>query len=166
MSLFRIESLLIEYFYSVYDLNTYIRFTPSYYDDDMNLPILEEISYTRKRLYSVEDIVRLLLHPSLKSSKFVCSNVPTSVSKGVSFVIDLDSLDSKDDVCVDDMGVWKNNGVDTNYVRVTMGKSSVNIVQKCTSKDRKSGAYSVKRVHRTHGTDRSLKKITAFVYGE
>ena len=42
----------------------------------------------------------------------------------------------------------------------------MNVVQKCTSKDWKSGAYSVKRVYRTRGTDKSLKKITAFVYGE
>lgn len=64
------------------------------------------------------------------------------------------------------MGVWKNNGVDTTYVRVTMGKSSVHVVQKCSAKDRKSGTYSVKRVYRTHATDKSLKKITAFIYGE
>ena len=64
------------------------------------------------------------------------------------------------------MGVWKNNGVDTSYVRVTMGKSAVHLVQKCSAKDRKSGTYSVKRVYRTHATDKSLKKITAFIYGK
>ena len=132
----------------------------------MDLPILEQISYTRKHLYSVEDIVRLLLHPPLKSSKFTCSKVPTSISKGVSFIVDLDSLHSKDDLSADDMGVWKNNRVDTSYVRVTMGTSSVHLVEKYTSKDRKSGTYLVKRVYRTHGTDKSLKKITAFIHGE
>ena len=64
------------------------------------------------------------------------------------------------------MGVWKNNGVDTSYVRVTMGKSAVHLAQKCSAKDRKSHTYSVKRVYRTHATDKSLKKITAFTYGK
>ena len=132
----------------------------------MDLPILERIGHTRKRLYSVEDIARLLLHPSLKSSKFVCSKVPTSISEGVAFVIDLNSLEDRDDLSADDMGVWKNNRVDTNYVEVTIGKSAVHFVKKCSDKDRKSGSYLVKRVYRVHGTDKSLKKITAFIYGE
>ena len=118
----------------MYDLNAYIKLTPKYYDDDMDLPILEQISYTRKWLYSVEDIARMLLHPSLKSSKFVCTKVPTSASKRVSFVINLDSLDSKDDASADDVGVWKNNRVDTSYIHVTMEKSSVKMAQKRTSK--------------------------------
>ena len=67
-------------------------------DNDTKLPILEQIPYTKKQVYSVEDIVRLLLHPSLKSSKFTCSKVPSSVFKGASFVVDLDSLQNIDDV--------------------------------------------------------------------
>ena len=66
-------------------------------DNDTKLPILEQIPYTKKQVYSVEDIVRLLLHPSLKSSKFTCSKVPSSVFKGAS-IIDLDSLQNIDDV--------------------------------------------------------------------
>ena len=92
--------------------------------------------------------------------------MPTSISEGVSFVVELNSLENKDDVSADDMGVWKNNGVDTSYIHVTMGKSSVDLVQKCSAKDRKSDTYSVKRVYRTHATDKSLKKITAFIHGE
>ena len=92
--------------------------------------------------------------------------MPTSISEGVSFVVNLNSLENKDDVSADDMGVWKNNGVDTTYVRVTMGKSSVDLVQKCSEKDTKPGTYSVKRIYRVHATDKSLKKITACIYGE
>ena len=62
-------------------------------------------------------------------------------------------------------GVWKNNRVDTSFVKVTMERSSVRAVVKCSSKDQKSGTYSVKRVYRTHGTAKSLKKITAFING-
>ena len=83
----------------------------------------------------MEDIVRLLLHSSLKSSKFTCSKAPSSVFKGASFVVDLDSLQNIDEISADDMGVWKNNRVDTSFVKVTMGRSSVRAVVKCSSKD-------------------------------
>ena len=72
-------------------------------------------------MYSVEEIVRILLNPSLKSSKFLCSKVPTSISEGVSFVVDLNSLENTDDLSSDDMGVWRNNRVDMAYAEVTMG---------------------------------------------
>ena len=140
--------------------------SPKYYGDDSDLPILERISHTRKRLYGVEEIVQLLLHPSLKSSKFICSKVPTSIYEGISFVVDLKSLENPDDLSSDDMGVWRNNRVDTTFVEVTMGKSSVHLVKKLLGKDKKSDAYKVKRVYRVHATDKSLKKITAFIYGK
>ena len=82
------------------------------------LPILEQIPYTKKRVCPVEDIIRLLLHPSLNSSKFSCSKVPSSVFKGASFVVDLDSLQNIDDISADDLGVWKNYRVDTNLSRL------------------------------------------------
>lgn len=59
----------------------------------------------RKRLYSVEDIVQLLLHPNLKSSKFVATEVPTMVCHNMSFIVNLDYLDAQDDILADDMGV-------------------------------------------------------------
>ncbi len=142
---------------------------PEYYRADPELPIFERISPSRKRLYSVEDIVKRLLQPSLQSSKFISSKVPTSICENVAFVVDLDRLDDKADVLSDDMGVWKNNGVDTTYVRVSFSQShgQVELVEKCGSPGVGSApTYSVKRVYRTHATDGSLKKLTAYVYGK
>ncbi len=113
-------------------------------------------------MYGVEDIVKLLLHPNLNTSRYVCTKVPTSISESVSFIVDLDQLESQKDVLSDDMGAWKNNGVDTTYVRVAVSKEKVKKVVKCSH----TGSYSVKRIYRTHGTDTSLKKLTTFMYGE
>ena len=63
------------------------------------------------------------------------------------------------------MGVWKNNGVKTSHLRITVDESSVTSVQKGSAKDRKSSTYSIKRVYTTHATDKSLNKIT-FIYGK
>ena len=78
---------------------------PEYYCVDPHLPIFEQIHAIRKWLYTVEDVAQILLSPSLSSSKFVRSKVPTSISGKVSFVIDLDHLDDKRDVLSDNMGV-------------------------------------------------------------
>ncbi len=144
-----------------------IRRIPEYYCDDPNLPILERIAPSRKRLYSVEDTVRIVLHPTLQSSKFASTKVPTSINDSVSFIVDLDRLDDQSDVLADDMGVWNNNGVDTTYVRVALSESRVEVVEKCGPLGEFSAkTYLVKRVYRTHGTDASLKKLTAYVHGE
>lgn len=112
-------------------------------------------------MYKVEDIVKLLLHPNLQSSQYACTKVPTSISESASFIIDLDQLESKEDILSDDMGAWKNNGVDTTYVRVAFSKSKVKRVAKCGP----PGSYSIKRIYKTHGTDKSLKKLMAYFYG-
>lgn len=147
-------------------LNAFLKGTPSYYNNDKEMPVLEKLTMERKRLYSVEDIVKLLLHPDLKHSKFVATKVPTMISNSVSFIVNLDRLEVPDDILSDDMGVWKNNGTDKTYVNVTFEDSAVRKVMKSSPKDVQStNTYMVKRVYRIHGTDKSLRKTTAFIYG-
>ena len=147
-------------------LSTYIKGTPSYYNGDKEIPILERILQRRKRIYSVEDITRILLHPSLKSSKFVATKVPTSISESMPFVVNLDCLKAHEDVVADDMGVWRNNGVDLTRVCVSFQDSCPMEIRKLSSKDvHSANTYCVKRVYRIHATDQSLRKITAFVFG-
>ena len=139
---------------------------PEYYNDDLSLPILERIGLSRRRVYTVEDIVQILLNPKLPSSKFICTEVPTLIHESVSFVVDVEQLDNVDDVLADDMGVWKNNGVDTNYVRISVSECKVDKVEKCTPlRESPTNVYRVKRVYRIHSTDGSLKKLTTYVYG-
>lgn len=151
---------------SIKKLDVCVKQEPEYYNGDPSLPILERIAPNRKRLYSVEDIARLLLHPMLKSSKLTCTKVPASICGNVSLVVNLDGLDNPDDVLSDDMGVWRNNGVITDRVLVKFAANEVQQVEKCSPAGAPSASsYSVKRVYRTHGTDSSLKKLTAYVYG-
>ena len=114
-------------------------------------------------MYTVEDIVQLLLFPGLQASQFTCSKVPTSIHKSVSFI---NHLEDQKDVVADDMGVWKNNGVDTTRVAVTFSEDHVKEVKRLSSSLSSGGKiYSVKRVYRTHATDGALKKITSYLYG-
>lgn len=128
------------------------------------LPILERISYRRKRLYSIDDIICLLLHPKLQSSKFACSMVPTSINENVSFIVDLDCLEDPRDVLADDMGGWRNNGVHMTYFSVTLSPHKVDEVNRCHSPH--TASHILKRVYRTHTTNKTFKKMTAHICGK
>ena len=129
-------------------LNVFLKGTPSYYDNDIEMPVLEKLTMERKRLHSVEDIIKLLFHLDLKYSKIVATKVPTMVCNSVSFVVNLDHLEALEDILSDDMGVWKNNGTDKTYVNVSFENSIVKIVMKNSSADAQSvNTYMVKRVY-------------------
>ena len=76
------------------------------YYEDHQLPIYEHIPMDKKRVYSFENVVRILLNPKLDTSGVLCSKVTTSISGNISFVVDTSKLEHKD---ADDMGMWKNN---------------------------------------------------------
>ena len=119
-------------------LNVFLKGTPSYYDNDIEMLVLEKLTMERKRLHSVEDIIKLLFHLDLKYSKIVATKVPTMVCNSVSFVVNLDHLEALEDILSDDMGVWKNNGTDKTYVNVSFENSIVKIVMKSSSADAQS----------------------------
>jgi len=146
-------------------MDTFLKGSPSYYNDDKELPILERISKEKKHLYTVEDIAKLLLNPKLKSSKFVTNKVPTMICSSVSFVVDLDSLDAKEDIMSDDMGVWRNNRTDRIDFEVTFQNCAVKDIRKCSSDFLSPNRYMLKRVYHTHLTCQTLRKITAFIHG-
>ena len=137
--------------------------SPLFYKDDTALPILCYISSKRNRLFGIKDIVSCIMHPS-PNSNFFCSKVPTCISDNVVFLVDTNRLDNPRDIDCDDMGVWRNNRVDTTYVNVQVNSTEVKTVTVCKS-TRPSKFYEVKRVYRVHGTDCSLRKITAEIYG-
>ena len=147
----------------MFDTSCYIysESEPEYYDDDPALPVYERISSKSRRLYSPEQILTILLSPKLQDSNFVCSRVPTCISSSVVFVVDASSLEDKNDLLCDDMGVWKNNGVDTSHYLVKTLNGEVISTENSSSDE----AFTVKRVYRVHGTYNSLKKLTVTVYG-
>ncbi len=84
---------------------------PDFYAHDPQLPIYQRLPMGIKRVYGIEDIVRILLNPRLSSLGVLCTKVPTSIAVNAAFVVDVTKLEHKDDLLSDDMGVWKNNRV-------------------------------------------------------
>ena len=72
--------------------------------------------------------------------------VPTCISDNVVFLVDTNRLDDPRDIDCDDMGVWRNNRVDTTYVNVQVNSTEVKTVTVCMS-PRPSKFYEVKRVY-------------------
>jgi hypothetical protein len=141
---------------------------PQYYEGDRGLPEFARIASHRKRLFSLESTVKCLLHPQ-HSPQHLCTKAPTSVNHNVCFLVDCKALEDSGDIECDDMGVWRNNRVDTTQVLVLRDTNKVvkvSKVQKGTRQVQKMEAFSLKRVYRIHGTDQSFRKVTATIYGE
>ena len=136
---------------------------PEPYDGDVNLPVFSRIHAGQKRLFTVEDTVKCLLHPRLNEN-YICKQVPISISHNACFIVDGSKLGDPDDVKCDDMGMWKNNGVDTTHLQVKVNAARVVSVTKCQPNSR--GTHILKRTYRVHGTDESPRKITATIYGK
>jgi len=60
-------------------LNAFLKGTTSYYNNDKAMPMLEKLPMERKRIQSIDDIDKLLLHPSAKTSGFVATKVSTMI---------------------------------------------------------------------------------------
>ena len=56
----------------------------------------------------------------------------------MAFVVDTSKLEDMEDITADDMGVWKNNRVDTGYVRVSVVEEEIQ-VEKCGPPASRSG---------------------------
>ena len=90
---------------------------PEYYEGDQRLPIFCRVMANRKRLLSTEDTIACLLKPKL-NPKFIYRKVPTAIHHYVCFVVDTNALQDSDDLLSDDMGVWRNNGVE--HIKVSI----------------------------------------------
>lgn len=124
------------------------------------MPIYELIPSSRRHLYSATDIIYILLSPHMNDSNLICSRVPTSIQKNGSFVVDTAKLGERTDFLANDMGVWINNGVDTKYYSVSVsGNGEIESVSPANVGG--LSVYTMNRVYRIHGTNRSLKKLTA-----
>ena len=98
-----------------------------YFDHNLKLPI-----YNRKRCtYSAEDVIRILFE--VEKSK-ICTAQPYGCTKSYTFVIDHTTLDDKDDLKCDDLGVWHHNGVSTLYFDVKFEGPNVKEITRLGSK--------------------------------
>ena len=110
--------------------------------------------------------MRCILHPQHMDTH-VCSKTPAFVNHNVMFLVDTTKLGDPGDLESDDLGVWHNNRVDTVHFRVKVDEEEVTeVVRSPAFGTINRNTYALKRVYRTHGTDRTFRKISASVIGK
>ena len=133
---------------------------PKYYESDTGLPIFTCLSSSKKRIFTVSDLVTCLLHPRFFSV------VKCQLKYQAMWHL---SLTRTHLIIVKTLIVMKwahgKIRVDKSYVSVEITTNKVSSVTKTSGTSMKNGIFLVKRVFRIHGTDNSLRKITMSIYG-
>lgn len=123
-----------------------------------NLPVFS----WRKNVISPLEILEELLKP--RNNGTTCSAVPRNISHNVCFMVDVDSLKSSNDWKSDDMGVWKNNGVQ--YFRMGMENDAVFQIDEDDVLEDGINHYIIKRTYYKNKSSPDLRKIVSILQGK
>jgi hypothetical protein len=112
------------------------------------------------KVKSVQEVLpTLLMQPDLAKT---CSRIPTSISDDVCFLLDTNKLASQQDWKCDDMGSWKNNGVQR-HVLPTPRNDEEPFIQNALDD---SVQHAVKRIYFKNKSCPDLKKYVSFLEGK
>ena len=107
------------------------------------------------------EVLEILLKPPEHLT--TCRTAPNNVSHNVCFLVNVASLKSRNDWKSDDMGAWKNNGVQ--YYQFGVKDGSVFPVASSLCEDGTS-LYTVKRVYYKNKSSPDLRKIVSILEGK
>ena len=105
---------------------------------------------------SPSDILSILLKPIAENT--TCTVPPHNISHNVSFLLDTSGLESKNDWKCDDMGSWKNNGVQRIQLALRPDGDIVPV-------DNPNEGYTLKRTYFKNNSSPDLRKIVSFLPG-
>ncbi len=105
------------------------------------------------------EILNILLKPT--DSRTTCSSVPNNIAHNVCFLVDKESLQSSNDWKSDDMGSWRNNGVQ-NFHLGMQGESVFYLEGDDATQDGIS-QYTLKRTYYKNKSSPDLRKIVSFL---
>lgn len=114
--------------------------------------------------YTAERILKILLDPSLPTSK-VCSVRPTNVVKSSTYVVDITKLEHPDDVKYDNFGTWKHSGSHPLVYRVRVEDDSGFYIERCAPGAVGEDVVYLRRLHSVHPSNSSFKRLIAFISG-
>jgi hypothetical protein len=117
-------------------------------NDDKRMPILHK----GRKKFSTEEAVMSIFNANANGK--VCSTQPYCCQQNCSFVVDVSNLEEANDIKCDDLGTWKNVGVQTVYVSVQFNDDetveSVILLSKGKPKVMSSTVYKVKKSYWRH----------------
>ena len=92
-----------------------------------------------------------------------CKSVPSLISHNVCFLLDVRNLASKNDWKSDDMGSWKNNGVQP--FRYHVGQDEDVVVDNDENTKKAGKMFTMKRIYYKNNSSPDVKKIASFLEG-
>ena len=114
--------------------------------------------------YSAEQLLKILLDPNLPYSK-VCKDKPAGVTCSATYVVDTRNLKCLDDIKKDEFGIWNYSGSHPVSYRVH-SKHGCMVVEKCEKGAVGGNIYYLRRLHCTHPSDPTFKRMICFVSGK
>lgn len=134
-----------------------------FYDKNRNLPVYK---WTQARHhFSVEELSRILLTDSVPLRK-ICSVQPTHISRNVSFVVDLASLDDHKDIRADENGVWRRMGAPVAFVSIVTDPDGSLKVFRRRKMGSLSSHYKLSRTYYRHSSSPDFSRIITTVHGK
>ncbi len=131
-----------------------------FYNNNPKLPVFHHTSCR----YNARKIAEVLLHTNLPVEKIATSR-PVCVQNNVTFVVDLDKLQKKEDIRADDLGSWHCNGKRLIKCEVDKNGKCINVINN-PKRHVCSGMYTIIRRYYEHMTARDFKKTIAEILGE
>ena len=114
--------------------------------------------------YSAESILKLLLDPTIDTSR-VCKTWPVSgITTNSSFVVDVTKLKHPDDVRKDFFGKWAHTGSHPFTFKAYFDDDTVS-VEKCAP-GAHGEVYYLRRLHSYHPSNTDFRRMLAFVAGK
>ena len=123
----------------------------SYFENDSSIPIYSRTAPS----YLAESAVEVIFNTSYDK---ISSKQPIGVTESSTFIVDTSKLGHKDDIRSDDLGVWRNGGVKSQYCSVTFSDGRVTKALKlsCKPSAMRSSVYRVKRSYWHHADDKTF----------
>lgn len=112
--------------------------------------------------YSAERILKILLDPSLPTSK-VCSVRPTNIFKSSTYVIDISKLEHPDDDKNDNFGTWKHSGSHPLGYTVQVENNRGLYIEKCAPGAVGEDVVYLCRLYSVYPSNSNLKRLLSQV---
>ena len=109
-------------------------------------------------------MLRILLDPDISPSK-VCQQRPVNIKDSATFVIDITKLRHEKDVLKDGFGKWNYSGSHPVPFCVVHHQDGHIAIDRCAPGATGPNVVYLRRLHATHPSNSSFKRMIAFVAG-
>ena len=135
----------------------FLRNVGEFYNGKETLPVFD---WNPEEKTPIE-IFDILMKPAEELT--TCTSVPSLISHNACFLLDVRNLPSKNDWKSDDMGSWKNNGVQ--HLRYHVGEDEDVILETEESREKAGTIVTMKRIYYKNNSSPDVKKIASFLEG-